>query len=177
MPGGTKEKNMSDYNRTTRACPVSQLRPELRQALRDYFQEQQLGDPDAETILCCETTSTRKSTDGLVAWLNHYPETTIYTALLLTAEWLIWVRHGDKSGTHLTAASLNTISAQEYASLLTRDTGLEVRGYIVGSKSPMRGYIGLGPEPAAQQFCTAVKEAISKANPPSPSKFPKWMGG
>jgi hypothetical protein len=169
---------MSDYNRTTRVCPVSQLRPELRQALRNYFQEQQLGDPEAdETSLCCETTATRKNTGGLTAWLTENLEPTIYTATLLTAEWLVWVRSNDKGEAHLTAANLHYIAAKEYASLLTRDTGLEVRGFIGDSKSQVRGYIGLGPEPAAQQFCTAVKEAIAKANPTSASRFPKWLGG
>ena len=36
---------MSDYNRTTRECQVSQLHPEVLLALRNYFQEQKLGDP------------------------------------------------------------------------------------------------------------------------------------
>src|SRR3990167_1584687 len=65
-----KEQHMSDYNRTTRECPVSQLRPELFLSLRNYFQEHKLGDLEAETLLCCETISRKKSANRLVSWLN-----------------------------------------------------------------------------------------------------------
>jgi elongation factor P--beta-lysine ligase len=51
---------MSDYNRTTRECSVSQLRPELFQAIRAYFQEHQLGELETETLSCIETISQKK---------------------------------------------------------------------------------------------------------------------
>jgi hypothetical protein len=168
---------MSDYNRTTRGCLVSQLRPELLQAVQRYFREHQLGDPEAETLMCCETISTKKNANRLVSWLNAESDRTIHTGMLLTAQWLIWVRRGDRSGLVLTAANLKEIHVKDYASKLTRDTGLEVFGYIAGSKGRIRGYVGLGPEEAAHEFCEAVKQAIEKANPPSKRRLPKWLEG
>ena len=168
---------MSDYNRTTRKCSVSQLHPELRQAVRSYFQEHALGDPVAETLRCCETISEKKSVSRLVSWLNDNSDTTIHTGMLLTSQWLIWVRRGDRTGTMLTAANLQLVSVGVHTSMFSKEFGLEVSGYIQGSKSPLSGYIGMGPEIAAQEFCEDVKQAVIKANPPSQRTWPKWLGG
>ncbi len=86
---------------------MSQLHPELRYAIRNYFQQHTLGDSIAETLRCCETISEKKSVSRLVSWLNVNSDTTIHTGILLTSQSLIWVRRGDRSGTLLTAASLN----------------------------------------------------------------------
>ena len=169
---------MSDYYRTTRECQVSQLHPEVLLALRNYFQEQKLGDPEAETVSCCETISTKKNMGRLAAWLHGTVDTTVHTGMLLTSQQLIWVRSGDQSGTSLSAANLNFISARPYTSIFVRDTGLEINGYLDGSKAPIRGYIGMGSEAAAQKFCDEVSQAITKMNPPKQKKaWSKWMGG
>ena len=97
--------------------------------------------------------------------------------MLLTSQSLIWVRRGDRSGTLLTAASLKEISVETHTSMLTKDHGLEVSGYMEGSNKPMRGYIGMGQEIAAQEFCEEVKQAVLKANPPLPKSRPKWFLG
>jgi hypothetical protein len=168
---------MSDYHRTTRECSVSQLHPELCQAILSYFQAHALGDLETETIMCCETISEKKNAGRLVSWLNDTLDTTIHTGILLTSQWLIWVRYGDKSGMLLTAANLKHISVGMYTSLFTKDTGLEVVGYVEGSKGQMRGYIGMGPELATQKLCDEARQAIDKVNPPNPKKWPRWLGG
>jgi len=168
---------MSDYNRTTRECPVSQLRPELLQAIRNYFQEHRLGVLEAEALMCCETISRTKSAGGLARLLKDEPDSTIHTGMLLTSQLLIWVRSGDQSGTLLTAANLKDIRVREHTSLLERDNGLEVFGYIGNSNRRVRGYIGMGPELAAQKFCDQVKQAITKVTPPAKKGLPRWLGG
>ena len=168
---------MSDYDRTTRECLASQLRPELLQAIRKYFQEHRLGDVETETIICCETISRRKSASRLASLLKDDLDTTIHTGVLLTPEWLIWVRRGDQSGTLLTAANLKETRVKAYFSILTKDNGLEISGYTEGSKGRVRGYIGMGPEPATQKFCDQVREAITKVNPPVKRSLRKWLGG
>jgi len=167
---------MSDYNRTTRECRVSQLHPELLQAIQSYFQEHRLGSLEAETLMCCETISKAKDFGRLASLLKGIWDTTIHTGMLLTSQWLIWVRRGDRSGTVLTSANLKEIRVTAYKSILTQDTGLEILGYIGDSKGQMRGYIGMGPELAAQKFCDEVKEAITKVNPPPQKSWPKWLG-
>ncbi|MBN1891072.1 MAG: hypothetical protein JW850_23955 [Thermoflexales bacterium] len=166
---------MSDYDRTTRECPVTQLRPELLQAIRDYFQTHELGDLEAETLACCETVSTQKGAGRLPAWLTGELDTIIYMGTLLTSQWLIWVRSGDRSGSLLTAANLKDIQVKVFTSTLTKDSGLEIVGYLEGSKGRIRGYIGMGPELATQTFFEQVKQAIAKANPPTPSRLPQWL--
>lgn len=168
---------MSDYNRTTRECRVSQLNPRILQTLRKYFQEHNLGDLETETIMCCETISTKKQGGGLFSQLNSAADTTIHTGMLFTSQQLIWVRSGDKSGTLLSAADLNDISVSTYRSMFVNDAGLEINGYIGDSKIAARGYVGMGTEPAAQKFCDEVKQAIIKKNPPRQSPWPKWLGG
>ena len=168
---------MSDYDRTTRECPVSQLDPEVLRAFRNYFQEHQLGDLEAETLRCCETLSRKRSLGGLASWLNASVDTTVHTGIVLTSQWLIWARRGDKSGTVLAAANLNHISVREYSSIFSSDSGLEIVGYMEGSKAAMRGYIGMGTELATQKFCEEVQQAIARVNPPVRRRWPKWMGG
>jgi hypothetical protein len=170
---------MSDYNRTTRECSVNQLHPELRQAIQRYFQEHELGDLETETLLCCETLSEKKNFDGLASLLKDAQDTTIHTGMLLTSQQLIWVRKGDQSETVLNAANLKEIQVRAYMSILTKDTGMEIFGFIGNSKIKARGYVGMGEELAAQKFCAEVSKAISEAQPPPPPqrKLPKWLGG
>jgi len=168
---------MSEFNRTTRECPVNQLHPEVFQALKNYFQEKDLGDLETEAVLCCETVSTKNRAGGLFSLLSPSVDTTIHTGVLLTSEWLIWARSGDTSGTMLSAASLKNISVNTYKSMFVNDTGLEIVGYIGDSKLVIRGYVGMGPEPATQKFCDEVKQAITRVNPPQKRNLPKWLGG
>jgi len=169
---------MSDYNRTTRECSVSQLHPEIRQAIQSYFKEHELGNPQAETLMCCETISEKKDFGRLVSLLKGPEETTIHMGMLLTSQWLIWVRKGDQSGIVLNTADLKEIQVREYASIFAPDTGLEISGYIGESKRQARGYVGMGTEAAAQKFLEEVQKAITAANPPPPpKKLPKWLGG
>jgi hypothetical protein len=97
--------------------------------------------------------------------------------MLLTPQWLIWVRRGDQSGTVLTAANLKEIQVRTYVSILAKDNGLEIFGYIGDAKSRMRGYVGMGAELAAQKFCEEVQKAITNVNPPPQKGWPKWLGG
>jgi hypothetical protein len=168
---------MSEYIRTTRECSVSQLHPELLQAIRNYFQERKLGILEDEALACCETISTKKSASKLVSWLNDNPDTTIYTGMLLTSQWLIWVHHGDQSGTLLNAADLREIQAEFQPSSFTKGAGLKVVGYIEGAKDRVQGHLGMGSDPAAQKFCVEVKQAITKINPPTKKSMFKMFTG
>jgi len=166
---------MSTYDRTTRECPVSELRPELCKAIQDYAQEQQWESLEAEIRLCCETVSTKNPVKWPVSWLTGGLAPTVYMAMLLTVEKLIWVRSANDSPVVLTAADQKVIRVACYTTLFTHESRLEVRGYIEG-QGRVRGYIGIGPEPAARNFCDAVRKAISEANPPPPKMWPPpWL--
>jgi hypothetical protein len=169
---------MSDYTRTTRDCPLSQIPPESRQAIQEYFRENGLGDPEKETLMCCETKSERKSASKWVTWLEGEQDKLVHTWLLLTAKWLIWVRLGDQTGMVLKAADLNMIRVKEYKSILNKDTGLDIYGYIGESKNRVRGYIGMGAEPVAQEFREQVQSAIDELKPASKKRgWFRWFKG
>lgn len=168
---------MSDYIRTTREGPVSQLRPELFTALRNYFYEHGLGDLETETILCYETTSKLKEKNKLLSWLNAGMDTTIYMAILFTSQWLVWVWSGDQSGLHVSAAELMQISVRVYSSIWTKETGVEIAGHIEGTKGIMRGVIGMESLSAAEKFYDEVTQAILKVRPPVENPISRWWGG
>ncbi len=164
---------MSEYTRTTRECSVDQLHPEIFRAIQQYFQEHKLGHLQSETIACCETISEKRKD----SWLNSKQDKTIYTGMLLTSDWLIWVHYGDRSGIRLNVANLKEIGADYHTSLFTKDSGLEIAGYLGDTKDRVRGYIAMGTGPATEKFCEEVRQAVNKINPPSSNKPFKWLSG
>lgn len=167
---------MSDYIRSTRECTFEQLRPELRRAILEHARTLEIGSLADNILGCCETKSEKKPGGFFSGWFESGADQTIHTGALFTAEWLVWARSGDVSGTHVTSARLADIQVKPYTALLLRDNGLEVFGYVGDAKRRVRGYIGMGPEPAAQAFCQGVQQAAEKINPPN-KKLPSWMGG
>ena len=162
---------MLGYQRSTRICPVNTIHSALFQVVQEFFQSHQLGDPIAETRLCCETIATRPDQGKLVGWLDGNPDRNIHLAILLTAEWLIWARNGDQTGTVIAGTKLQVIKAKAFVRRHTQDMELEIAGFLADSKEYMRGNLELGPEPAAQKFCEAVVEAVQKATPPPKKRF------
>ncbi len=167
---------MSNYRRFTRACDFKQLRPELYQAIQNHIQTQQLENIEIELLMCCETTSEQKNKGGLAAWLEGNIDTFYYTGILVTPQWLIWARYGDKSGATVSAAKLKEIQVNIFVSNLLKDKGLEVYGYINDSKKRVGGYIGLGSEEAAQKFGEVVAQAVEETRPKTPPAKPRFFG-
>jgi hypothetical protein len=167
---------MSDYTRSTTECSVRQLRPELRRTIDEYFEKHTLGDAETETLFCCQTVSERKEPGWLASLLGEKTGPPIYSAALLTATYLIWARTGLQSGVTVTGADLKYIRVRPYVSMFILDAGLQISGIIEGS-AKLSGYIGMGPEPAAQKFCDEVQQAIARVNPSSTKKWPPWMMG
>lgn len=157
---------MSNYKRVTRECALEQLRPELLQPIREYLQGHKLTEVEAQILMCCETLSERQKTSGIAALLGDAPDKLYYTGILVTPDWLIWVHSGAKAGSAVVSAQLKEIHVKPFASLLVKDAGLEVFGYVGEARTHVRGYIGLGSEPAAQKFCETVRQAVDKVNPP-----------
>jgi hypothetical protein len=159
---------MAGFNRYTRECSFSQFRPELIQAMRDYIENQKLVGIEVDILMCCETTSEKKASDentGVLAFLTESdPDTIVYTGMFVTPEWLVWARVGDKSGTLVTSAHLKNVRVKPFDSKFTKDTGLEVSGFIGDSPGRVKGYIGMGPEEAARKFCEEVVQAAEKAH-------------
>ena len=168
---------MFEYTRSTRIAPVSQINSSLSQAIREFFQAHQVGDPETETVLCCETIARRDDPGKLVTWLDGNVDTSVHLAIVLTKDWLIWARIGDQTGLVVTGAKLQVIKVKAFVKRSSKEMELEITGFMAGTKEYVRGNLQLGPEPAAQKFCDAVVPAVLGATPPSKSKFPRWLGG
>ena len=143
---------MSNYLRATRECSVTQLRPELQQALQSYFQSHDLGVLEQESLSCCETHSEKMVGSWLLSWLDGNPDLEINSGIVLTGRSLVWVRVGSHSGAQAAGAELTDIRVKMIVTLLTKDPGLEIIGLPYGAKVFIRGLIALGPEPASQKL-------------------------
>jgi hypothetical protein len=154
---------MGDYNRSTRECSFGQLKPELLHAIRNYLQDHEMENVEAEILMCCETTSQKKKKGLFAGFLGSDPDPVHYTGMLVTPEWLVWARHGVKYGTVVLSARLKEVEVKEFSSPLLEDTGLEVFGFVDGSSEKVNAFIGLGSELAARRFREVVEEAAAKA--------------
>jgi hypothetical protein len=165
---------MIGYTSTTRECSASQIHPSLYRLTKEFFQTHQLGDLDTETLECCETISEKQNPGKLSSFLDGNPDSTIHLAILLTAEWLIWGRSGDRSDAIVTGTKLNLIRVKAFVTKRTKDMQLEVSGFMTDSKEYVLGNLGMGPDLAAQKFCEAIQRAVLKANPPAKRKVFGW---
>jgi hypothetical protein len=168
---------MSSYKRSTQECNVSQLQPELLQAIRAYFKTHEFGDVETECRLCCETVAEKQPGSSLTAWLDAKEEQKIVSAVLLTDQLLVWARAGEQTGAHVSSARLHDIRVKPASSLFSSDTGLAVMGLIENSRVNIRGTIGMGAGSEAQKFCEETQKAIEKINPTPERKLPSWLGG
>jgi hypothetical protein len=157
---------LSNYKRSTRACTFEEIHPILKQALRAYFFEHEISDVETQILICCETLSEREKTSALETLLKEHGDLIYYLAAFLTPEWLFWARSGNQTKTIVVGARLKDIHARQRASLLLKDFGIDIEGFVDGSFSKIHGSLYLGPEPAAEEFCQAVEKAVNAANPP-----------
>jgi hypothetical protein len=158
---------MSDYIRSTRKCAFNQVQPALYAAIQQYAQENQLGDLEAKALACVETKNERKHGSGLLGRLlgSSDPDPLHYTAALVTPKWLIWAISGAKRGTTVLSARLTDVQVRNYdMNQLVEDSGLLVNGILRGATEKAEAFIGLGPEPAAEDFKRIVRVALEQVN-------------
>lgn len=145
---------MGDYKRTTRECTLDTMRPELSAALRAHVEKYNLGDVLSQVAVCVETTS-EKIKKGLFGGGE-----TIYTAAVLTKDWLVWANCGTKVTPHAMSARLNQITVQDYATSsfakLIPDTGVNVNGLTTDSSEAGTTFIGLEENAAGIKFRDAL---------------------
>lgn len=149
---------MGDYKRTTRECSLDSMRPELSAALRMHVDKFNLGDILADVKLCVETTS-EKIKKGLFGGGE-----TIYTAAVLTKDWLVWANSGTKVTPHAMSARLTQITVQDYAkssfAKLIPDTGVNINGLKTDTPEAGTTFIGLEENAAGIQFREALIAAV-----------------
>jgi hypothetical protein len=166
---------MAAFLRTTRECTLDDLDPGLSGALKDYFRENRLGDPSSETVACCETATEKKPLGRVAAWLEGNSDTFDRLGIILTQQWLLWARAGDRSGTITAGANLKEIKVRVYASRFPKETGLEINGYVGPHRQKVKGKLAMGEGPATRNFCARVEQAWEKANPRPKKKNIPWL--
>ena len=161
---------MGDYNRTTKDCSFSQLRPENHAAIQAYASKHEFLNFEGGILACCETTSEKKK-KGLFGGMGSDPDPVNYTALVLTRDLLMWARSGPKSGTIVAHARLKDLEVRKLGALFEakglkaapNDTGVEVFGLISDYAERVSAFLPLGSELAAQRFEAALKQAAQQA--------------
>jgi len=160
-PQDGEERMMGEYQRTTRLCTLASMSSALATAIRSHIEKHELGDAEKSALICCETTSTKQK-KGL---LGGKPEV-IRTGVLLSPQWLIWATGKENEAPGVLSARLRDIRAQDYEKSdlykLMPDSGINISGLRTDPVALGSAFIGLGPEPAAQAFRTALKDALAK---------------
>ena len=141
---------MSDYKRETRECALDSMRPELAAAIRAHFEKHNLGNVLSGDLHCVETTS-------VMAKKGFFGgEKIIYTAAVLTDDWLVWANSGTDVTPHAVSARLNQITVQDYSkssfAKLISDSGVVINGMQTDTSKSGSIFIGLEQNTAGQQF-------------------------
>jgi len=151
---------MGEYQRTTRRCTLESMSPNLSAAIRAHIKRYELGDAEAAALMCCETAST-KLKKGLFGGKTEV----ILTGVLLSPHWLVWASGKEGETPGVLSARLRDIRAQDYETTdmyrLVADSGLTISGPLTDGIDPVSAFIGLGSEPAAQEFRTALRETLA----------------
>jgi hypothetical protein len=161
---------MPGFKRATRECSVSELNPRLLEAFEEYFSKHKYGDLTEAMLMCCETFSEKEKAGILDTLLTGNPGSTGFLGLILTDRRLLWARTGDRSKPTVFGADLNYIQVKAYSSRITKETELQISGYIGDSKEHIQGNLAMGPEEAARKFCEETLKAVEKINPPAKKK-------
>jgi hypothetical protein len=164
---------MGTIERTTRLTSIRQLNPKLLKAFQDYFQANKLGDLDSDALLCCETVTQRTGSSRLATGLDGKPDSAEVLGLILTHQYLLWARSGERTKTVVIGADLKQIRVKRYSSWIPKETGLEISGYIGASVDRVRGRFALGSEEAAKQFVDKAIHAVERITPPRKSIISK----
>jgi hypothetical protein len=168
---------MSHYQRTTRACTLDELRPELAEAIRAYAARQQWGNLPDEVLACCETTTARTSTNRLDAWLNGSAATISHLALIATPRRLIWAYSSDRVRAGAASAQYHEMRLKLSTPKLTAGIAVDIYARMDGTREKTGGRFMLDDSPAARHFCEEVKRATAPLRQPGGKKpRRKWFG-
>lgn len=152
---------MNAYTRSTRECTLADLRLEMTAAIRDHMEKYKLGDVESSLLICCETTSTRKT-----GFFANSVETTL-TDTIVTTQLLIWTNGKNKEIPLVRSALLRHIDVQDFENTamyqVNPDSGINISGRYTDVTKQGQAFIGLGTDPAGEKFRRVLQHAIQKA--------------
>lgn len=153
---------MREYQRTTRECSFSDFQPEIQIAIRKYAEKHELGDIEADALMCAETVS-EKIKQGFFGKTFGGANYAQNVSMIVTPERLLWCTLDSRNSAVVLAARLAEIEIGDFDSKLIQDSGLDVFGFVNQSPERVQAFIGLGTEAAAQKFRETLKEAARRA--------------
>jgi hypothetical protein len=155
---------MTDYLRSTRECALSELPPDLLDAIRSHAAKYHLGDIDRDIVICCETISKNRRVTGILSrMMGGDPDPVRYTAILVTPQWFIGARTGSLSGIFAFSARLSDIEAREFEeSQPMGDRGIVVSGKMTDIPQPMESWWGLGAGPASERLKQVLDRSLAR---------------
>ena len=152
---------MSDWARTTTACSLENLPPEMTAAIQAHVEQYNLGAILSQVSACIKTTSTR-SKKGFFSGGGQI----VITGALMTPGWLLWAIRGESSEVAVMSARLADIVVQDYADTqfakMVPDAGIEVSGSFTDVSERGSAFIGLDDGAVAQRFKETLFEAVRK---------------
>lgn len=153
---------MREYKRTTRECSFSALSPEIVAAIRKYAAGNDLGNIEANVLMCAETSS-EKINQGFFSKIFGGGNFAVKTCVVVTPECVLWATLDNKNATAVLSARFSDIEIRDFQSDLVEDTGLEIFGFIGEFPERATAFIGLGEEESARKLRRVLKEASEAA--------------
>lgn len=153
---------MKQYKRATRACSFSEFPAEIRTAIEKYAEKNELGDAEAASLMCAETTS-EKIKQGFFSKIFGPSNYAVVTCVVVTPERVLWATLDTKNQTAVLAARLTDVEIKDFASTLVEDTGIEIFGFIGEFTERATAFIGLGEDEAAEGLRRVLKDAAANA--------------
>jgi hypothetical protein len=162
-PAPTIKKDVLDmvgklYDRKTRICQLSDLRPDHQQAIAEHCTLYNLGDLGGQARLCGETISEKKQ-QGLMSRLTGGGDRLIYASVIITPPWLIWVVSTEKQKPVVLSAKLNEIEVTHYDPRLIPDYGLNILARPTDTTEHGSHFIGLSEDDAGKRLHDEIMQA------------------
>lgn len=157
---------MRDWRRTTEEIEIYDFPEDCQLAIGEHLEMYNLG-----SILDNPTMSIKVVSYNLKRGLFSRKPKMVESYLALTPAWLVWTVSTDGRPPTPISAQLVDIHIEDYLEssffALVEDNGVSVTGKLTGhigegGLEQVSMFIGLGEEPAAEEFKEALKEAIQK---------------
>jgi hypothetical protein len=148
---------MSTTQLTTRECTLTELRPELLEAVRAHAQRQHWDNFEAQVAACCETSTERSSTNRFEVWLNGGATTHSCLALIATPDRLIWAFSSDTVPAGAASALFKEMRLKIFTPKRSANIVVDIYARMDGSRDKSGGRFMLDDGPDARHFAEEVK--------------------
>jgi len=154
---------MSDWKRITKETTVTDLRPELEQAIHKHIELHNLGEGPLTDALLCIQTDSEKVKKGFFQRGGE----SVSMGVVLTPRWLFWTVSGSKVGASALSTQLRDITVQDYAqtsfAAMVPDSGVQVSGRLTGVSENSSAFIGLEDNATGTKFKERLIQQVQAA--------------